>query len=643
MQQDGSGSFPVGEKTYQLTISDHILDNVYGQIGITRVEKELERLPIFKRLHHISQLGLVNWIFPCALHTRYIHSVGVMHVAGEMASHINMNYEGSQRPFFDDSDIQIIRLAGLLHDIGHYPMSHNIEEAYKIASEPWQQKGDSLKTPLQRLSEITKYPSSIMEPKTCSPQTEDAIKNEKLKVEDKFLASYKGSDGFHHENMGSLIICNNKSIEEAILWHFVLMEEDGRTVLNPKFSKEGKETITLDEARSITQDILKAIAAMVRGDYDFDARNSANTNWLNKYSAMIQLIHSELDADNLDYLLRDATFSGTSYGTMDMSVLLNCLTVAELENTSQDQETSRTFKVRDIEITRRPTVQYIVGVMPKGVGSVDQFLLNKYLAYTQMILSKYVTILEEMLLYFQVNYVMCEPMGQSFNYTCNNLKDLVKKDDPSMAYYWFSDHYILNKIYNYQYNARQLQPLPKAIVTKLGNLSAFYLYDSNDRPNTECICSGCEDETIREMMSSSPVYKRFIACRDKWKKFEEDNDPISEQDREAEELELFSYHFTVYSLTKQVPIKKFLAQLPFSSMSSERQFIAHYYRLANGVPIIDDQKYRYASIAENSQNSDGAMQEGQTYLPDLCADSPQSCLREMHSLRHVTLRQYKIE
>lgn len=78
-------------EAYRIQICDHILDNIYGQIGLTEVERALERLPIFKRLHNISQLGLVNLIFPCALHTRYTHSLGVMHIAGEMASRINRN------------------------------------------------------------------------------------------------------------------------------------------------------------------------------------------------------------------------------------------------------------------------------------------------------------------------------------------------------------------------------------------------------------------------------------------------------------------------------------------------------------------------------------------------------------------------
>ena len=83
--------YDVGDVDYQIKITDHILDNIYGQIGLTDVENQIERLSMFKRLHNWSQLGLVKWIFPCALHTRYTHSIGVMHVAGEMANHININ------------------------------------------------------------------------------------------------------------------------------------------------------------------------------------------------------------------------------------------------------------------------------------------------------------------------------------------------------------------------------------------------------------------------------------------------------------------------------------------------------------------------------------------------------------------------
>lgn len=111
---------------YRIVPINRILDNVHGLIGLTAVEDGLERLPIFKRLHSISQLGLSNRIFPCALHTRYTHSLGVMYVADQMAISLS----------FDDDERQLIRLAGMLHDIGHYPLSHDVESSYMDLNKP---------------------------------------------------------------------------------------------------------------------------------------------------------------------------------------------------------------------------------------------------------------------------------------------------------------------------------------------------------------------------------------------------------------------------------------------------------------------------------------------------------------------------
>ena len=106
---------------YRLEFIDKILDNVHGFIEFTAVEKEILELPIFKRLQGIKQLSLTNWIFPGAEHTRFIHSLGVMYLADQMA--VQLRYSDEQR--------QLVRLAGLLHDIGHYPLSHVGEQAYK--------------------------------------------------------------------------------------------------------------------------------------------------------------------------------------------------------------------------------------------------------------------------------------------------------------------------------------------------------------------------------------------------------------------------------------------------------------------------------------------------------------------------------
>ena len=357
-------------EAYHLRICDHILDNIYGQIGITEVEKQIERLAIFKRLHSVSQLGLVNWIFPCALHTRYTHSVGVMHVAGQMAEHINQNVWESLggKNFFDDCDIQIIRLSGLLHDIGHYPMSHNVEQAYCDAYKEidYEQSGV-----LEHLKHYVNCPDFL------HPEPE---RIEKTTSGDKdFFEKYSGSKWPHHESAGQEIITHNKEIASAIKWSFVLLPSaDGsKWVLNSKFST-GQDTYSDESVNQIVKDIVCMIGDIVVGNYG----KSTFYPWHDKYSAMVQLIHSDLDADNLDYLLRDATFSGTSYGVMDMGILLNSLTVAKLQWSGDFLEEER----------------YLVGIRKKGLGCVEQFLLNKFLAYTQMIFSKYASVLEAMLL-----------------------------------------------------------------------------------------------------------------------------------------------------------------------------------------------------------------------------------------------------
>ena len=93
---------------------DRILDNVHGYIELTGVERDIIDLPVFSRLQSIKQLSLVNWVFPGAEHTRYIHSLGVMYLADQMAIQLGFN---------QPADRQMIRLAALLHDIGHFPLS----------------------------------------------------------------------------------------------------------------------------------------------------------------------------------------------------------------------------------------------------------------------------------------------------------------------------------------------------------------------------------------------------------------------------------------------------------------------------------------------------------------------------------------
>ena len=70
-----------------------------------------------QRLKGIKQLGLVEAVYPGANHTRFEHSLGTMYMAGLMAQHLGLSSE----------DVQKVRLAGLLHDLGHSALSHAVE------------------------------------------------------------------------------------------------------------------------------------------------------------------------------------------------------------------------------------------------------------------------------------------------------------------------------------------------------------------------------------------------------------------------------------------------------------------------------------------------------------------------------------
>ena len=104
----------------------HISDPVYKTIGLSELETEIIDTPVFQRLRRVKHLGLVSLVYPGADFSRFDHSLGVCHITGRILSAIkNANPEILD----DDKVIQKYRLAGLLHDIGHYPFSHPMEEA----------------------------------------------------------------------------------------------------------------------------------------------------------------------------------------------------------------------------------------------------------------------------------------------------------------------------------------------------------------------------------------------------------------------------------------------------------------------------------------------------------------------------------
>lgn len=275
-----------------MKFEDKILDNVHGFIELTHVECRIVELPIFRRLRQLKQLSLTDWVFPGAEHTRYIHSLGVMYIADKIAARLG----------FSDEIRQQVRLAGLLHDLGHYPLSHVGESVYmnsKVIEDPIVEKRNSVKLALENLSQ-TRFHDYMKQ--STNPK--------------------------HHERVTEKVILTDSRLNEII--------------------KEECPYIDI-------QDICDIITGCVDRKPEL--------------SVQVQIMHSELDADRIDYIMRDGTFSGTSFGGFELGMLLDNLRIGQYEGTE------------------------ILGVTPKGISSADQFLINRFFSYSQIIFNKHVEIL----------------------------------------------------------------------------------------------------------------------------------------------------------------------------------------------------------------------------------------------------------
>jgi HD superfamily phosphohydrolase len=93
-------------------------DPIYGHIDIPPLCLAFMDVPEFQRLRRVRQLGLAYYVYPSVSHSRFEHSLGVMHLAGKMVDKLRDRVE------ITDRTKDLIQLAGLYHDIGHFAYSH---------------------------------------------------------------------------------------------------------------------------------------------------------------------------------------------------------------------------------------------------------------------------------------------------------------------------------------------------------------------------------------------------------------------------------------------------------------------------------------------------------------------------------------
>ncbi len=103
-----------------------IVDAIHGDIHLTDRERSVLDTASFQRLRQLKQLQMGQITYPNATHTRFAHSVGVLGITGKVL------YVAKKSLGLDDDVCADLRLAALLHDIGHYPYSHLMEGVDKV-------------------------------------------------------------------------------------------------------------------------------------------------------------------------------------------------------------------------------------------------------------------------------------------------------------------------------------------------------------------------------------------------------------------------------------------------------------------------------------------------------------------------------
>jgi HD superfamily phosphohydrolase len=118
----------------------HIRDPLWGSVAVDHVAARLLDTPAVQRLRYVRQLGLAHLVYPGATHSRFEHALGAYHLARRALARLR---EAGALAAVAPDEPAVVAAAALLHDVGHYPFSHALEE---IGAPPHETLAEALVT-----------------------------------------------------------------------------------------------------------------------------------------------------------------------------------------------------------------------------------------------------------------------------------------------------------------------------------------------------------------------------------------------------------------------------------------------------------------------------------------------------------------
>jgi uncharacterized protein len=267
--------------------------------------KKIVEKDIFQRLRHIKQLGMIDLVFPGAVHTRFSHCLGAAYIALNMAKALKLEPE---------YEVQAL-ISALLHDIGHGPFSHCFEKLFE--------------------------------------------ENGKIKIK--------------HEDW------TEKFLEDYDFDNIKFRDEDS-----------GLKNFKIDKSK---------IKQFITHKYNKDS----DTKLCNNDNLVADIISSQLDADRMDYLLRDSHFCGVKYGNVDIDWIISQIT-----------------KIDELEKSPR------LGIYYKGWRAAEHFLLCRRIITQNVYHHHTKEVLEKLLIALLKN--LLDLLGNNNQWIdCLNLNDALKQ------------------------------------------------------------------------------------------------------------------------------------------------------------------------------------------------------------------------